>query len=792
MLTVLQQFNQYCSQECEDLILNFGKNHLYLKRDILPLLISSIVFFQAQFSYAQSVGRDFVIDAVEIVGTDRVDASAVKLQLKSAYGRVTESLISEDVRAIYRTGFFDQVSAEIVPFGDRTVLRYTVAEKPVVRKVFVKGNNEVSEKDLADVIKFDGRKFLDKAKIDSIQKAAISYFQTQGFYDAQISNSTTKVTHNEVDVTFLVKEGPRYRIHEVIFNGLKNVDEGELLDVVQTKSYKWWSSWVFGTGRLNRALLDNDKALMLQLLLDKGYVDASISDAEVSIRDQGIYVTFNVQEGTKYKIGRLSASGDLIEGSKDKTLDGVKSESGNDFGAAKVREDSFVISEKYTDKGFAFANVVPNTKINRDTGTIDIDFQIDKGKPVTINRIAIRGNSKTYDNVIRREVSLSEQELFSSSKIKRSQEVLQRLGYFEEVNITSEPSDQANKVDLNVNVREASTGSFSIGAGYATSDGTLFNARISENNIFGSGRSVSLNVDYGSQRDNIVLSFNDRRVNDSFLALGADLYRTNRQFIDFDRGMSGAGLTAGYPLEQLAGEFFQDIQFSTKYEYFSIDIGNINNESAAPLVIQSKGSSTASAITPGLVRNTINNPLNPTTGSLQAVSIEDAGLSGDQDYWLAEANQSLYHPLLTGEWGELTFSWRTRFGYGESRTDDPFPLFKRFFPGGINSVRGFNARTMGPKDANGNEYGGSKQLINNFDIIFPLINSAGLRGVFFYDIGDAFDDNQDINFGSMRKAVGYGIRWASPMGPIRLEFGYPMDAQPGEGMVTLFSFGAPI
>ena len=192
------------------------------------------------------------------------------------------------------------------------------------------------------------------------------------------------------------------------------------------------------------------------------------------------------------------------------------------------------------------------------------------------------------------------------------------------------------------------------------------------------------------------------------------------------------------------------------------------------------------------MRNTINNPLNPTTGSLQAVSIEDAGLSGDQDYWLAEANQSLYHPLLTGEWGELTFSWRTRFGYGESRTDDPFPLFKRFFPGGINSVRGFNARTMGPKDANGNEYGGSKQLINNFDIIFPLINSAGLRGVFFYDIGDAFDDNQDINFGSMRKAVGYGIRWASPMGPIRLEFGYPMDAQPGEGMVTLFSFGAPI
>jgi len=773
-------------------------NYVQHKRRIRRILSIAGMFLylhsahELNSAHAQSAGRDFVIDSVEVVGTERIDASAVKLQLKSAYGRVTEPLISEDVRAIYRTGFFDQVSADIIPYGDRTVLRYTVVEKPVVRKVFVKGNSEVSEKDLADVIKFDGRKFLDKAKVDAIQKAAISYFQTQGFYDAQIDNSVTKVANNEVDVTFTVKEGPRYSIDEVSFNGLKDVDESELRGVIQTKTYKWWSSWIFGTGRLNRSLLDNDKALMLQLLMDKGYVDASISDAEVTIRDQGIYISFNIQEGKKYQVGRLSVSGDLIDGSKEETLKGVKSESGSDFGAAKVREDSFIISEKFTDKGFAFANVVPNTKINRDAGTIDLDFQIDKGSPVTINRIAIRGNTKTYDNVIRREMRLSEQGLYSSSKIKRSQEVLQRLGYFEEVNITSEPSDQANKVDLNVNVREASTGSFSIGAGYATSDGTLFNARISENNIFGTGRSVSLNVDYGSQRDNIVLSFNDRRVNDSFLALGADLYRTNRQFIDFDRGMSGAGLSAGYPLEQLIGETFQDIQFTTKYEFFTIDISNINNQSAAPLVIESQGTSNASAITPSLVRNTINNPLNPTNGSLQAVSFEDAGLGGDQDYWLAEANHALYHPLLTGEWGEITFSWRTRFGYGESRTDDPFPLFKRFFPGGINSVRGFNARTMGPKDAEGNEYGGSKQLINNFDVIFPLINSAGLRGVVFYDIGDAFDDNQDIDFGLMRKAVGYGIRWASPMGPIRLEFGYPLDPQPGEGMVTLFSFGAPI
>jgi outer membrane protein insertion porin family len=752
----------------------------------------SVLFMGAASLNAQSEARSFFVDGVEVVGTNRIDASAIKLQLRSISGNVSETSISEDIRAIYRTGFFDRVNADFIEEGGRRLIRYTVVEKPVVRKVFVKGNKDVTEKDLAEVIKFDGRKFLDKAKLDAIKRNARSYFESQGFYDAEISHTIAPVGYSEVDVTFLVKEGDRYRIQEIAFNGLRDVDEDDLLNAMQTRSYSWWKSWLLGTGRLNRGQLDNDKSLMLQALMDKGYVESSISDPEVQMRDKGIFISFNVQEGKRYKVGTLSASGDLIDKSVGTTLQGIRAEKGDYFGASTMRQDSFVISEKFTDKGYAFANVVPNTKINRDAGTIDVDFQIDKGNPVRINRIAIRGNAKTYDNVIRREIRLDEQALFSSSKIKRSQDVLQRLGYFEEVNITSEPSDQPDKVDLNVNVREASTGAFSIGAGYATSDGTLFNARITENNLFGTGRSLSFNADYGSQRSNLILSFNDRRVNDTFLSLGTDLYRTNRQFIDFDRDTTGAALTVGYPLEQLLGESLNDVQFTSRYEFFGIDISNINAGSAAPLVIQSQGTSNASAITPGLTRNTINNPMNPTAGSLQAISIENAGLGGEEDYWLLEANQTLYQPLISGEWGDVTFSWRTRFGYGESRTGDPFPLFKRYFPGGINSVRGFNARTMGPKDENGNEYGGSKQFINNLDLIFPLVNSAGLRGVFFYDIGDAFDDNESINYANMRKAVGYGIRWASPMGPIRLEFGYPLEREPGEGMVTLFAFGAPI
>jgi outer membrane protein insertion porin family len=194
-----------------------------------------------------------------------------------------------------------------------------------------------------------------------------------------------------------------------------------------------------------------------------------------------------------------------------------------------------------------------------------------------------------------------------------------------------------------------------------------------------------------------------------------------------------------------------------------------------------------------MTRNTINNPLNPTRGSKQTVGVEYGGLGGDQEFYLVEARNSWFYPALESSFGDIVFSDRTSFGYGESLNDNPFPLFRRFFPGGINSVRGYRNRTLGPVDINGNEYGGSKQLVNNLEMIFPLINSAGFKGVLFYDFGQAYDDNQTIKLDELRQAWGYGIRWASPLGPIRVEFGYPIDREPGENaMQTMFSFGAPI
>ncbi|MFM1848106.1 MAG: hypothetical protein RL417_1580 [Pseudomonadota bacterium] len=734
------------------------------------------------------------VTAIMVEGNQRIDTAAVRAQIKSVPGKVTPEGVSADIKSIYNTGFFSQVTASLAA-GDRggDVLKFAVVEKPVVRKVFIKGNEEVSEKDLADVLKFGTNRFLDKARIEALMRSATVFYQGKGFYDASFDYVVVPVSDNQVDLTFNVSEGQKFKITSIEFRGLREVDEDELHDTMQTREHSWYKSWLLGTGRLNKEMLENDRALLRQWMLDHGYLDGVVSEPQIEVGEGTIKITFDVQEGQRYSIGAVTASGDLLDADIVKTLEGIKTESGEVFSASSVREDSFKISDKFSDRGYAFANVVPGTSVDKLNGTVAIDFAVSQGNPVSINRIKIRGNDKTYDNVIRRELRVEEQRLYSGVKVRRSQQLLERTGFFEEVSITSEPTGVGDTVDLLVNVREGSTGSFSVGAGYSSADGALFNARLTENNFFGRGRSATINADIGTERNNLVLAVKDPRFHDSFWAVGADILKSEREYDDFDRDLAGGGVEVGYPLGEVFGEWAEDISFSLQYEYLDVEISNVDEEDAAQLVIDSEGKSTSSAFTPRLVRNTINNPLNPTSGSKQVLSLELAGVGGNQEYYLLEARNVLYHPLLATSFGEFVFSWRTSFGYGESYDDEPFPLFKRFFPGGINSVRGYKNRTLGPKDEDGNEYGGSKELVNNLEVIFPLINSAGFKGVVFYDIGNAFDDGEAIDLGELREAYGYGIRWSSPVGPIRVEFGFPIDREEGESsMVTMFSFGAPL
>jgi outer membrane protein insertion porin family len=747
-----------------------------------------IFFFIIFINNSYTEESFYSVSQIKFQGLQRVDERILLKSVDLKTGNLASTTIGKAIKNIFGTGYFDQVKAVM----DGETLIFELQEKPVVRRILVKGNEEVSDTSLSEVLHFDGLRFFTKEKAENLTDEVTKLYQTKGYYDAKINYSLVEQANNQVDIEFSINEGKEFTILKVRLNGLTENEEDEVRDILNTKRYKWWSSWIFGTGRVSDSVLEQDTLMVQQYLIDNGYLNGSVKEPKIKKKEDGIDIVFNLNKGDKYTVGNVTFSGDLLY-SKAELTEGLKTEAGEIVSGSKVREDTFTLSEKYGDKSYAFANIVPKTYLNPAKKTVNIDFEISKGEPVTVDKIIIKGNEKTYQNVIRRDMKIDEQGFYSTSKIKRSEELIKRLGLFEEVSIRTEPNDEPDKVDLVVNVKEAPSGSFSAGAGYSTQDGVIFNTSLTERNLFGSGNTLSATFDIGSRRNDIILNFQNPRVNDSYLYWGLDVQKTSREFTNFNRNTQGGGTEFGYPLDQIFGESLQDINVFTRYDYDQVDISNVNAQNAADLVVASQGNTTVSSFTPTIQRNTIDNPFDPTKGSRQRISYEYAGLGGDQEFGLLQLSNQWFTPAFEISELPVVFSVRTRLGYGDSFNDDVFPLFRRFFPGGINSVRGFRNRTLGPIDARGFEFGGSKEFVNNVELIFPLVSAAGLKGVVFYDVGEAFDDNQSIQLGKLRKAYGAGFRWSSPLGPIRVEFGYPADRKDGEdGMQTLFSFGSPI
>lgn len=732
------------------------------------------------------------INSIRFIGLNLVQEDGVRKQISSKEGKpFKKDEIREDIKTLYRSGYFKSVSAEIIEDAGKRVLVFKLKEKPTVGKIKLVGNEHVKDETFNKELAIGSRRFFDLKKLDEAVERVEKYYQEKGFYDVDISYRVSEEVDGQVDVSFYVEEGDKLVIREIEFQGNKGIEADLLDDEILTGTYSWWISWATGRGILNNEKLEQDVARLSNYYLNNGYVEAQVAEPVVERIEDGLKVVYKIQEGEFYNFGEIRAEGDLLEEGEEATLAGIETQPSDMFSLETLRKDSFTISQKYTDRGYAFANVEPKTRVNRQSKSVDVIFAIDQGNLITVDRIVFSGNEKTSDNVIRRMLKIGENQLFSSSKINRSQELLQRLGFFDEVTITTDPSEISDSVNLNVGLKEAQTGSFSIGGGVSSGDGFIFSGRVSENNVFGTGNSLTLDINTGTRRENYVLSFLNPRVSDTRFSFGADLLSVKREFDDFDRRQGGGSVTLGYPLWFLGEEALDDIRASITYELLEVNIDNIS-DNAPQLVREEEGRSLSSSISPRIVRNTINNPLDPTKGSRQIARVEVAGLGGDEKFWMLRFNNDWYYSFHEMEAGPVTFAQRLDFGYGKTFNDDTFPLFRRFFAGGINSNRGFEARELGPKDEEGNEFGGNKELIANFELIFPLLSEAGIKGLVFYDVGNAFDDDQNIDFADFRHAAGFGIRWRSPLAPIRIEFGIPIDKEEGENsFVTHFSFGSP-
>jgi outer membrane protein insertion porin family len=761
-----------------------------------------------------AVAEEPNIEAIRVTGNSRVEQSAIRVRVRSEVGKPPDpAIIEQDVRSIYAMGFFEDVQASVDDVDGKRTLTFQVVERPMIKEVKLDGNKKIDTDDLLAALKIRPHTLLDVEKIQRGIEDAKKLYDKKGYKDAAITFTTSEPEDGEVVLTLHVDEGKIVRVQNIIFEGNRAFSNRRLRALMQTKEESTLLSWATGAGNLDQEVLKTDVERLTAYYYDNGYVNVKIDEPEVERKDKGLDITIKIDEGEQYKVGTVKLGGDY-QGKEQFLLPGLEMKTGEVFRASNLRKDVLSLTEGYGNYGYAFVNVEPITDVEPTKKLVDITYKIDKGPEVYFDRIEITGNTKTKDEVIRRELLVQEQQRFNGAELKASRARVQRLGLFQEVNMTTQRSNQPDKIDLLVDIKEGQTGAFTAGAGFSTADQFLFNVRLSENNLFGTGDRVSINVDIGSLTRNILFDYTDPYTFNSYFTTQFQGFNYKTEFTDFDREGTGFSIQTLYPFTALGvrripfiGASLDEVRFGFQYKLEDTDITNLTPGFIIPSVTEEAGKQLSSSVIPTLVRNTLNHPFDPTEGSIQNFSLQFAGIGAGTNFLLAEGRTRFFYPFYRSPtWGTFVFSTGGRAGWGigqEGRNGNDIPLFERYFPGGINSVRGFEARSLGPREpvfdiATGqivdtSPVGGSVQLINNNEIIFPIVESLGLRGVVFFDTGNAWTHDQGFDLSDLRYSVGWGVRWLSPVGPLRVELGYPLDKKANEkSSVFAFSFGAPL
>jgi outer membrane protein insertion porin family len=751
------------------------------------------------------------IDTVVIDGNERVDEEAIRVRLQSAPGTpFSRATVALDIRTIYGMGFFERVEADWEEVDGQGVLTFRVVERPLVREVRIEGAEHVKTEEFEAALKVRPHTVLDMVKVREGLAAGKKLYEEEGYLDVVIQERTVDLGNNEVELVYEIDEKERVWIRSIEFEGNEALSDRRLRGVMQTKKKGWFSRFT-GSGILKWDVLKVDGDRIGALYREKGHITARVDEPEVERRGDGLHITITVDEGPQYHVGQVSISG--VEGvpiDVEELRKGLELQPGRVFVASAASRDVEKVTAAVADHGYAFAEVAGDTRIDAPERLVDVTLDVKTGPRVSIDRIEITGNMKTRDKVVRRELEIGEQDLFSATRLRKSREALQRLGFFREVEFKTRQTTAPDKIDVVVQVSEGQTGSFSAGAGFSSADRLLFNVRVSEINLFGRGQRVVLNADFGSLRRNFLLNFTEPYLLDTPLSLGVDGFNWRLEFTDFTREGTGFGLRLLYPLPKLGLDRLwrvplTDVRAGFAYRLEDAEISDVSSSASRSIRLE-KGSSLISSVTPRLRRDTLNHAFDPTAGSLQDLSVELAGLGGDADFINATLRALWYYSFWESPtFGTFTYSIGGTLGWGrgeEGTSGDELPLFERYFPGGLGSVRGYKVRTLGPREAQRNtfgrvvtrtEIGGSQQVVVNNELIFPIIKGLGVKGVLFFDAGQAFTAEEGIQLGGLQYAAGGAVRWLSPFGPLQMGLGFPLNPREGDdASVLLFSFGGPL
>jgi outer membrane protein insertion porin family len=767
--------------------------------------------------------RGLPIAGIRVAGNRRITSEDILAYLteKPAQNFSPEAL-SKDVRELWNSGFFDDIEVDLERDTAGVALRFLVRERPNISEIEFEGNSEIDTDDLVEAIELKSNTIISYPAIQrSIQKIRDKYAE-QGYFLAEATDEVLPLKNNEVKIKFKVVEHTRVSVRRVTFIGNDSVSDDELRAVMFTGNPGFFA---FGSGGpFRQDAFERDMAVISALYYDRGYLQVAINTPRVMLTPDrnGVELSVTIEEGPRYKIRRFrvferDSEGKELEpiGGRRKLRSLIRAESGDYFNRAQLLEDLQAVRTLYRDEGFANVLADPETTLDPTSKEVDVVVPILRGPVVHFGRIEVQGNTKTRDKVIRRELEITEGDKFSESGLERSRRRVTALGYFERVDITTQ--DEGNdKLTVMIEVAEKPTGTFQVGAGFSSIENFIATAQIQQANLFGNGQSLSLNAQLSGIRTLINVRYFEPYLLDSSVQFTVDLFEQLRIYNDFSQGTRGGALTFGYPL--IDPELSASLTYTLQRDTVSTDTSSTFLQGGSSLSAFNRlplanlfNDGITSSFRPALTWDTRDNRLFPTSGVYLRASTEIAisQFGSTNEFLRNRFTGRFYYPLGAG----FVLKLNTEAGLVTSPSPDGVPIFARFFLGGIVDVRGFRFRSLGPRApltestdpnslpiVNGANIGGNLMYYQNLEVEFPILEDVGIRGVVFTDAGNAwnlegvycqagarpaydelnpcFDFPNDIL--NMRTSWGFGLRWFSPLGPLRFEYGFPFKPLPFE------------
>ncbi len=750
---------------------------------------------------------------IHVKGNRKIEVDAITAKLTGREGDFFDALkIRQDVEALFKTGYFYDIQVDRTKIEGGVELTFNVVEKPSVVEIAYVGNSEIEQDELKEATGIKPFEILNMTKIrEAVEKMSKAY-EEKGFFLARITPKITPVKEGEsVKLSFEVQENEKVKVKRMTFLGNKNLTDAKLKSVMETQEGGFFS-FVSGSGSYKQDKFDHDVQVLQYAYFNEGYLQVKVDRPQVYVTPdkKGIYITVRIDEGVRFKVGTVDFVGDLLF-DRDELFKSIEVKDSGWYVHETMLKDLRALTAKYGDLGYAYANIIPRNRLREKDREVDITFEIDKGNKVYFHKISVTGNNRTRDKVIRRELQIREGELYNETRKRESYDNVKRLGYFEEVNFNSStPSEGADLMDIDVVIKERNTGTIQVGAGYSTYSNFIFNGKVDQINLFGRGQKLGIAIDVSSLNQVYNLNFTEPYFYDTQWSVGTDAYLSGRDVIVYYENKKGAALTLGHPLAPYLRGFIR-----YKYDFTTITLPPEYNADNTPNLNYNKdlyndsanGSTSSTAFT--LEYDKRNDRFIPTNGFYANTSIEYAGLGGSKKYTKGTVIARYYKKIF---W-DLT--WRNNLTYGTispNATNDPVPFNELFRLGGPYSLRGYDPYSIARKKYSADlynkylisgypqaqasqlasqPYGGVQELFYQAEMEFPLVTEAGIKGVLFYDIGQAEDI---IELQDMRSDVGFGFRWFSPIGPLRFEWGFPIArrSELGERAVNFqFAIGSP-